>query len=57
MRTRDDFRQLGFWVSPFPQETTEQRREATLRYADRLRDVFTEHDWATFGQARVRDFR
>jgi len=57
MRARDHFRQVGFWVSPFPEETTEQRRQDTLRYAQRLREVLTDEDWATFGQARFGDLR
>ena len=57
MRARDHFRQVGFWVSPFPEETTEQRRHDTLRYAQRLREVLTDDDWATFGQARFGDLR
>lgn len=57
MRARDHFRQVGFWVSPFPEETTEQRRQDTLRYAERLREVLTDEDWANFGQARFGDLR
>lgn len=57
MRTRDHFRQVGFWVSPFPEETTEQRTQDALRYAERLREILTEDDWATFGQARFGDLR
>jgi len=57
MRARDHFRQVGFWVSPFPEETTEQRRHDTMRYAQRLREVLTDDDWATFGQARFGDLR
>jgi hypothetical protein len=57
MRARDHFRQVGFWVSPFPEETTEQRRQDTLRYAQRLREVLTDDDWATLGQARFGDLR
>jgi hypothetical protein len=57
MRARDHFRKVGFWVSPYPEETTEQRRQDTLRYAQRLREVLTDDDWATFGQARFGDLR
>ena len=57
MRARDHFRQVGFWVSPFPEETTEQRTQDALRYAERLREVLTEDDWATFGQARLGNLR
>jgi hypothetical protein len=57
MRARDHFRKVGFWVSPFPEETTEQRTQDALRYAERLREVLTEDDWATFGQARFGDLR
>jgi hypothetical protein len=57
MRARDHFRQVGFWVSPFPEETSEQRRQDTMRYAQRLREVLTDDDWATFGQARFGDLR
>lgn len=57
MRARDHFRKVGFWVSPFPEETTEQRRQDTLRYAQHLREMLTDDDWATFGQARFGDLR
>lgn len=42
---------------PHPEETTEQRTQDVLRYAERLREVLTEDDWATFEQARLGDLR
>lgn len=57
MRTRDHLRQLGVWISPFPEETTEQRRHDALRYADRLREILTADDWKNFEQARFGDLR
>jgi len=54
---RDHLRQHDLWISPFPEETSEERRQDTLRYAERLREVFTADDWGSFGEARLGDLR
>ncbi|HKY39235.1 MAG TPA: hypothetical protein VJN18_25030 [Polyangiaceae bacterium] len=57
MRARDHLRKVGLWAAPYPEETTGQRRQDTPRYAQRVREVFTDEDWVNFGQARFGDLR
>lgn len=54
---RDHLRQHGLWISAFPEETPEERRQGALRYAERLREVLTDDDWGSFGEARLGDLR
>jgi hypothetical protein len=54
---RDYLRKHGLWITAFPDETPEKRRQDTLRYAHRVRDVLTNEDWEGFDEARFRDLR
>jgi hypothetical protein len=54
---RDHLRQQGLWISAFPDETSEERRQDALRYAERLREIFSDDDWGSFGEARLGDLR
>lgn len=57
MTVRDEMRRDGLWLPLFPQETTADRREATLRSALRLREAFTDDDWTVLDEARMGDLR
>lgn len=57
MAVRDEMRRDGLWLPLFPQETPAERREATLRYALRLREALTDDDWTVLDEARMGDLR
>jgi len=57
MAFRTAIRSHGLWVSPFPNETSDERRESLLRYAARLRETLTDQDWQAQDAARVGDLR
>ena len=57
MAFRSSLREHGVWLSPFPNETSEERRESLLRYASRLRETLTEQDWQTLDGARMGNLR
>lgn len=57
MKVRESMRQDGLWLALFPNETTTERRKATLQYALKLRDSLSDDDWKVLDQARMRDLR
>ena len=57
MTVRDQLRREGFWLSPFPGETSEERRAGALKYGLRLRDTLTDNDWKALDGARMGDLR
>jgi hypothetical protein len=57
MEFRDRLRREGFWLSPFPAETSEERRTGALKYGLRLRNTLTESDWKALDGARMGDLR
>jgi hypothetical protein len=57
MEFRDHLRRDGFWLSPFPGETSEERRTGALKYGLRLRNALTDSDWKALDGARMGDLR
>ncbi len=57
MDIRDHLRREGVWLSPFPSETSEERRSGALKYGLRLRDTLTDSDWKALDHARMGDLR
>lgn len=57
MQVRDQLRREGFWLSPFPGETSDDRRKDALKYALRLREALRESDWKELDDARMGDLR
>ena len=56
-KARVALRRHGLWLTPFPDETQDQRGARALRYAERIRGIFSEEDVQALGAARLRDLR
>ena len=54
---RATLRRAGVFLTPFPNETVEERRHGLLDSADRLRRSLSDEDWRVLEQARMRDLR
>jgi hypothetical protein len=54
---RATLRRAGVFLTPFPNESVEERRQGLLESADRLRRSLSDDDWRVMDQARVRDLR
>lgn len=54
---RDTLRAAGLQLSPFPFETTEQRRDALRTSAARIRESFSGGDWEAISAARMGSLR
>ena len=54
---RDILRVEGLHVSPFPFETTEQRRDALRASAARVREALDDDDWEAIMAARMGSLR
>ena len=54
---RAALRKHGVFLTPFPNETVEERRRGLLESAERLRAALTDDDWRTLEQARMHDIR
>jgi hypothetical protein len=54
---RGTLRRAGVSLTPFPNETVEERRHGLLDSADRLRRSLSDDDWRVLEQARMRDLR
>ncbi len=56
-RFRATLRRAGVSLTPFPNETVEERRRGLLESAERLRRSLSDEDWRVLEQARMRDLR
>lgn len=56
-RLSREVRDVGLWVTAFPDETLEERRSRLLRDAERLRRSLGESDWLTIESARLQALR
>ena len=54
---RDTLRAAGLHLSPYPFETTEQRRDALRKAAARIRESFSGGDWEAISAARMGSLR
>jgi hypothetical protein len=54
---RAALRKHGVSLTPFPQETIDERRRGLLESADRLRQMLSDDDWRVLEHARMRDLR
>jgi hypothetical protein len=55
--SRDALRASGWYVSAYPFETSEQRRDALRASAIRIRESFSDGDWETISAARMGSLR
>ena len=56
-KARAALRRHGLWLTPFPDETQDERGARAIRYAQRVRGVLSEGDIEALEAARLRDLR
>jgi hypothetical protein len=54
---RATLRMQGVILSPFPQETVEERRQRLVHGAESLRKALSERDWQALDEARMHNLR
>ena len=56
-KARVALRRHGLWLTPFPNETPDQRGARAIRYAERIRDALSEADMQALEGSLLRDLR